>query len=278
MKPTSNSGDVKQISGNSASQALWNAVPVGSKRSQAEIGSRQFFIEAEAYRYEYEAPWIPRVFEFSNMSGMRVLELGVGLGIDASKMIASGAQYTGVDVTEKHLELSARNLKDRGLQGQFIKGDIMELPLDDHSFDIVYSFGVLHHIPHEIDILERLHLLLKPGGLLKIAVYSKFSFFNIYMVARWLLLGQFLRCPLDAYRSTISEGSPIDAPVVIRIRSKAEVLRLVQGRFDLVRYDKKGFVQGNLPLIGRRLKPDGRILNAFGRLLGWYHVLILRPK
>ena len=66
---------------------LWSRVPVGSWRSRAAPGSVQYFSDLRAYRYGYETPFIPRVFAFQRMARRRVLEIGVGNGVDAVEKI-----------------------------------------------------------------------------------------------------------------------------------------------------------------------------------------------
>ena len=68
-------------------------------------------------------------------------------------------------------------------------------------------------------------------------------------------------------------------PVVIKIRSKKAVLKLLNDNgYEVVRYEKKGFVQGYLPIIGHFLAPDGYVLNSLGNLLGWYHCFVCKKN
>jgi SAM-dependent methyltransferase len=256
---------------------LWNRVPVGSFRSRAPAGSAQYFSDLRAYRYGYETPFIPRVFAFERMAARRVLEIGVGNGVDAVEMARCGAIYTGIDVTPRHLELTAANFALAGLATpHLVCGDLLSVPLSG-PFDFVYSFGVMHHIPVEADYLSRVRELLAPGGRLLLGVYSRYSFFNAYLCATWLLR-QRARSALDDWRSHIVEGSPLDDPVTIRIRSRRQVERLLRGcGFAVQRYLKRGFVQRYLPLFGRYLAPDGAVLNACGAALGWYHLFECTP-
>jgi 2-polyprenyl-3-methyl-5-hydroxy-6-metoxy-1,4-benzoquinol methylase len=263
---------------NDAAVELWSSTPVGSQRSTAEVGSEKFFSDIEKYRYGYETPWISKVFNFASLSGKRVLEVGVGLGVDAVAMARCGASYTGIDVIQRHLDLASKNLSLNGLHGTLIHGDLLDSPLEDASFDVVYSFGVLHHIDHEEAILHHISRILRPGGQLRLAVYSKYSAFNLLMIAKWFMGGWRKKCTLDQYRSHLAELSPIDQPVTIKIRSKAEVLKLLSQQFKVLQYHKRGFVQRYLPLVGRICKPDGVVLTAMGSMLGWYHCFELTRK
>jgi SAM-dependent methyltransferase len=251
---------------------LWTRVPVGSSRSRAAEGSAQYFADLRTYRYGYETPFIPRLFGFERMTGCRVLEIGVGNGIDAVEMARKGAIYTGVDVTPRHLELTAAHFAHAGLAApRLLYGDLLALPVTG-PFDFVYSFGVMHHVPKEAAYLRRVRELLAPQGRLLLGVYARLSFFNAYLCVTWLLRHH-ARCALDDWRSHVAEGSLLGDPVTIRIRSRREVERLLSDcGFRVERYRKRGFVQRYLPLLGRHLEPDGALLNACGAALGWYHL------
>jgi 2-polyprenyl-3-methyl-5-hydroxy-6-metoxy-1,4-benzoquinol methylase len=262
---------------NERAKLTWEVRPVGGQRSDAPRGSLEWFRQIRAYRYGYETPFIPRLFDFDGLQGKRVLEIGVGLGIDAVEMASRGAIYTGLDITRNHLELTRRNfeLNLPDYQPRLIEGDLLETDLQER-FDVVYSFGVLHHIQHESDYLRRIHELLSDTGTLRIALYSKFSFFNAWMIATWLGR-QFGRTSLADWQSHVAEHSELGKPVTIRIRSKNEIRQLLEeSQFRVERYAKRGFVKNYLPLVGQSLAADGPVLNALGSMLGWYHVLHCR--
>lgn len=265
---------------NAQARSTWERKAVGSQRAVAAAGTREYFEQIRAYRYGYETPFIPGFFDFAGLAGKRVLEVGVGNGIDAVEMMCNGARYTGVDITRNHLELTRRYIEIVGeeVTGEveaLVEGDLLHTEMAG-NYDVVYSFGVLHHIAHERNYLQRIRELLGSGGELRIAVYSKYSFFNIWMIATWIVRNR-LRNPLDDWRSHVAEGSNLGDPVVIKIRSRREVQEMLEASgFEVIRYGRKGFVQGYLPGIGRFLKPDGHVLNAFAHILGWYHCFVCR--
>jgi 2-polyprenyl-3-methyl-5-hydroxy-6-metoxy-1,4-benzoquinol methylase len=262
---------------NERAKQTWEVRPVGGQRSSAPRGTKEWFEQIRAYRYGYETPFIPRLFDFDGLQGKRVLEIGVGLGIDAVEMASRGAIYTGIDITRNHLELTRRNfeLNLPGYEPRLIESDLLESDLQD-KFDVIYSFGVLHHIEHEAAYLQRIHELLSDTGTLRIALYSKFSFFNAYLVATWLTR-QFGRTALADWQSHLAEHSELGKPVTIRIRSKREIQRmLAEGNFEVSSYAKRGFVKNYLPGVGQMLDSDGPVLNTLGAALGWYHILECR--
>lgn len=261
---------------NQAARDTWENKAVGSQRSSAKPCTPEYFDDIRAYRYGYETPWLPRVMKLHEVKGRDVLEIGVGHGIDAAEMVKHGANYTGIDITRNHLDLAKRNLSNNGLTGEFIEGDLLETGLP-RKFDVIYSFGVMHHIAHEDAYLRHIRSLLKPGGELRIAVYSKFSFFNIYLVVMHALRARHME--LDDWRSMYAEGSEPGNPVTIKIRSRREVEKLLlETGWAVESYTKRGFVQNYIPVLGKRLlKPDGITLNALGSVLGWYHCFVCLP-
>lgn len=274
-------GQADRQDSNERARHTWEAKAVGSQRAVSPAGSRGYFDEIRAYRYGYETPFVPGFFDFAGLAGKRVLEIGVGNGIDAMEMLRSGAVYTGIDITCNHLDLTRRHVKLVGpgnIPGRveaIVEGDLLETPLPG-GYDVVYSFGVLHHIAHEADYLRRIRELLRPGGELRVAFYSRFSFFNIWLLATWLVRNR-RRNSLADWQAHVAEGSPLGTPVVIKIRSRAAIQALLEANgFEVVRYGKKGFVQRYLPLVGRFLAPNGAVLNGCARLLGWYHCFVCR--
>src|SRR6185436_3167092 len=142
-------------------RAFWQAHPCGTKFSDAEIGTREFFERIEAHRYQKE--WhIPAAANFANTRGLRVLEIGCGLGTDGAQFTKAGADYTGVDLTNAAIELARKRFELFGLTGKFQVADAENLDFPDESFDVVYSHGVLHHTPDIDAAVQEIHRVLKP--------------------------------------------------------------------------------------------------------------------
>lgn len=156
-------------------RAFWQAHPCGTKFSDAEMGTREFFQRVEAHRYATE--WhIPDAADFASAHGRRVLEIGCGLGTDGAQFAAAGADYTGVDLTEAAIELARKRFQLFDLRGEFRVADAENLDFADESFDLVYSHGVLHHTPDTARAVREIHRVLRPNGRAVVMLYHRDSY------------------------------------------------------------------------------------------------------
>ena len=167
-------------------RAFWQANPCGVKFADAEPGSRRFYELVEAHRYAKE--WhIAAAADFAGARGLKVLEIGCGLGTDGAQFAQAGAGYTGVDLTEAAVELARRRFALFNLPGTFQTADAEHLDFADDSFDLVYSHGVLHHTPDTAGAIREIHRVLRPGGRAIVMLYHRNSYnyrINISLLRR----------------------------------------------------------------------------------------------
>jgi len=156
-------------------RAFWQANPCGVKFADAPPGTRRFYELVEAHRYTKE--WhIPAAAGFDQTSGLRVLEVGCGLGTDGAQFAEAGADYTGVDLTEAAVDLARTRFELFNLKGTFQTEDAEKLTFPDESFDLVYSHGVLHHTPDTQKAIDEIHRILRPGGRAVVMLYHRNSY------------------------------------------------------------------------------------------------------
>jgi len=156
-------------------RAFWQEHPCGTKFTNAQPGSRQFYESVQAHRYEKE--WhIPAAAGFANSKDLDVLEIGCGLGTDGAQFAKAGAHYTGIDLTEAAVALARRRFEIFNLPGNFRVADAEQLDFPDNSFDVVYSHGVLHHTPDTAAAVREVHRVLRPGGRALIMLYHRNSY------------------------------------------------------------------------------------------------------
>jgi ubiquinone/menaquinone biosynthesis C-methylase UbiE len=137
----------------------------------------------ERYRLE---PCITPFAQFERYRDRRVLEIGVGAGADHEQFALAGADLTGVDLTGRAIAHTRRRLTLRGLSSELRQCSAEQLDFGDDSFDLVYSWGVLHVTPDTPRAIGEVLRVLKPGGEAKIMLYHKYSFVG-YML--WLRYG-----------------------------------------------------------------------------------------
>jgi SAM-dependent methyltransferase len=180
-------------------KAFWEVNPcgaelVGDLTGEARKTYEDFFARYDAFRYAKE-PHILRNLKAIEFTDMKVLEIGLGQGADAEQIVRRGAIYSGVDLTSESVKRTRMRFSLKDLPFERIdQASALDLPFDNKSFDIVFSHGVLHHIP-EIDKAQaEIARVLNPGGRLIAMLYAKWSLNNllsIFALRRLGLLGLF---------------------------------------------------------------------------------------
>jgi ubiquinone/menaquinone biosynthesis C-methylase UbiE len=160
---------------------FWNAEPCGTRY----LGEKSEFEEHSRARYQLE----PHIFDFAGFTsarGLRVLEIGVGMGADYEQWLKAGAIATGVDLSTSSLERAQRRCELAGFVPDLRLADAENLPFGSNSFDVVYSYGVMHHSPNTAKCLTEARRVLKPGGEARIMLYHHASLTGIML---WLRYG-----------------------------------------------------------------------------------------
>lgn len=281
-------------------EAFWNQKPCDSDRSARERGSREYFMEIERDRYSLQEH-IPRVLDKIEWRGKSVLEIGTGVGTDARQLIRRGANYHGINVDQGSADITARALSSFSLPGRVEQMSATQMCFADHSFDAVYSYGVLHHVPDVERALREIHRVLKPGGELLMMVYNRSSI--NYYVEILLLRKMFLRLlglpgatallgllgfPRDKlarhrelYRHSRSMSAQewlsrnTDGPdnPYSRVYGKTEVQRLLRN-FEILSNEVYFFDHRHWGIVGRLLPRS--MVRALGRWWGWHRVVHAR--
>jgi ubiquinone/menaquinone biosynthesis C-methylase UbiE len=168
---------------------FWNSDPCGSRYVE---GMEDFEAHARA-RYALE-PFIPDFADFVRAHGLRVLEVGVGLGADYVEWLKAGAHATGVDLSSISLAQARRRCELAGYRPDLQPADAEQLPFADNTFDIVYSYGVMHHSADTGACVREAWRVLKPGGQVKVMVYHHPSLTGLMVWLRYgALRGKSLR-------------------------------------------------------------------------------------
>jgi len=122
-----------------------------------------------------------RFVDFHSLRGKRVLEVGCGSGFAVQLFAEAGAEIVARDLTEWAVETTLARLAAFGLTGDVAQGDGESLDLEDESFDLVFSWGVIHHSTDMDRALGELVRVLRPSGRLVVMVYHRRSlFYGVY--------------------------------------------------------------------------------------------------
>jgi SAM-dependent methyltransferase len=161
-------------------QSFWNSHPcgdhiVGGLHGAFDNDHESFFTAYDAWRYRQESH-IPACLDEIDWNGKRVLEIGLGQGSESEQLIRRGARWSGLDLTPESVERVRTRLALRNLpHDELRQGSALSIPWPEDSFDMVFSHGVLHHIPDVQRVQEEIHRVLKPGGTLVAMLYARSS-------------------------------------------------------------------------------------------------------
>ncbi len=175
---------------------FWNAHPCGENEvSESTADLERFFTAYDAARYR-AAPHLLPTLDAIDWQGKQVLEIGLGQGADSEQLIRRGAVWSGLDITPEAVRRVRYRLTSRKLPFRdVVQGSITVAPFSDRSFDVIFSHGVLHHIPDVHAVSRECARLLKPGGALIVMLYARWSadYFLTLTARRALLLSHVLR-------------------------------------------------------------------------------------
>lgn len=165
-------------------KVYWEASVCEASKTTSPRYSKEYFDEIEEYRYSVS----PEVFEFAQFTrwhGKKVLEVGVGAGTDFLQYIRASADAYGLDLTEEAIRHTKTRLESYGFRNDnLIVGDAEYLPYQHNMFDLVYSWGVLHHTPNTEKAISEIIRVTKPGGRIKLMLYNRRSTIAFFVWAQ----------------------------------------------------------------------------------------------
>jgi ubiquinone/menaquinone biosynthesis C-methylase UbiE len=201
-------------------------------------GTQEFFRELDArifhpryMRLTADASGVPfsLFVAFASLRGRDVLEVGCGSGIAVQLFAEAGANVTAVDLTPWAVATTSARLDAFGLESRVLEADAENLPFEDDSFDLVFSWGVIHHTSDMDRALAELVRVCRPGGRIVLMVYHRHSlFFLVYRAfQRFLPLARRLGLHFEGARAGETEGLIARHFTVDELRRKLERAGLV---------------------------------------------------
>lgn len=245
-------------------KTYWNNRPCNIRHSNQPIGTVEYFDEVERRRY-FNEPHNYKFAEFDRWKGCKVLEIGCGIGTDAVNFARAGADYTGLDISGESIALAKRRFEVYDLVGRFIECNAESIDSvlnSNEKFDLIYSYGVIHHSPHPPEIIANLPKYMKSGSTAKVMLYAKNSWKNILISGGLEQPEAQSNCP-QAMMYTVDE--------VKTLFSKFSTVDVVQDfifKYNTEKYIKKEYMVE--PWF--EAMPD-EMFKLFEKNLGW-HLLI----
>jgi len=166
---------------------FWEQASCGEVYADGEDLRERLDAQARA-RYELE-PFIAEFAHFHQAVGKDVLEIGVGMGADHLRWAREQPRrLIGVDLTPRAVAFTRERLALNGFEPRVLVADAETLPFPDASFEMVYSWGVLHHSPDPARAIREVHRVLRPGGRACIMIYQRHALVGYMLWARYAFL------------------------------------------------------------------------------------------
>ncbi|MCF7822764.1 MAG: class I SAM-dependent methyltransferase [Candidatus Marinimicrobia bacterium] len=196
-------------------QLFWDNCPNESIKSEAVIGSHEYYRQTEQNRFDihldFSKPFLKDAIQYDSVQGKKILEIGCGIGLDAIQFARSGNEMYLLDLSLNSMKIALGRFQSEGYKAVPCIGDSENLPFGDNSFDMVYSYGVIHHSPDTEKSIDEIHRVLKPGGQAIIMLYSKWSANTLFrtLFHNGLLKGEIFR--LGSIRKVLSNWTELQS-------------------------------------------------------------------
>jgi len=210
-----------------AVEKYWDSRPCNLYHSKRPVGSKEYFCEVERKKY-YVEPHIPKFADFWKWRGKSVLEIGCGLGTETINFARAGANVTVIELSEKSIELAKKRAEVFGLSDKitFYQGNAEKITniVPIKKYDLIWSFGVIHHSPYPERIIRRIRKYMGQGSELRIMLYHKRSWKVFWILMRF---GKGAFWKLDKLIAQYSEAQ-LGCPVTYAY-SEWDAWQLLQG-------------------------------------------------
>jgi SAM-dependent methyltransferase len=259
-------------------QKQWDTDPCGAETGAGlQPGSPEFYRAVRKHRYESYAPWMPDAMQWQRWRDRDVLEVGVGLGSDHLSFAQAGARMFALDLSREHLRNTRAHLSSHDFTTRPVYGDAERMPFADAQFDLVYSFGVLHHTPDTARSIAEVHRVLKPGGEALITLYHRNSWFYWVQLLghNGVLKGGLLRGYRDLIGRIEYRTDPGTAVPLVKVYSRRSAARLFRA-FREVSYATHHVEASHFSVLYHALRRVRR--DTLERLHGGWYLVIRAVK
>ncbi len=262
-------------------QAYWDRRPCNIRHSTKPAGTKEYFDEVEARKYFVE-PHIPGFAEFDRWKGKLVLEVGCGIGTDSINFARAGAKLTVTDLSAESLAMTRKRFEVFGLDANFYQANAEQLsatvPVEE--YDLIYSFGVLHHTPNPEAAFAEILKYCGPHTELRVMLYSKWCWKVLWIIAKFGHGAFWKADELVARYSEAEVGCPVTYYYTF-----AGVKRLLQGlaveriwKDHIFPYRIEDYVQYRYVRVWYFRWMPRAVFRWLERHLGWHTMVVARRR
>lgn len=219
-----------------AVQHFWDDTPCGTGNIAYPEGTLEYF-EAVAENRNQLEPFVAEYAQFEKWAGKRILEVGCGAGTDLLRFANAGAYVTAIDLSPHSASLASSRLQAYNCHGNVLVGDAENLPFKSNEFDLIYSWGVLHHTPDTERAIHEIYRITKPGGEICIMLYHRHSLVALQL---YLLFGLFAFRPFQSIEDILAhhhESPGTKAYTVAEVRQLFSAFQGLKVDIRLTPYD-----------------------------------------
>ncbi len=262
---------------------FWNKRPCNIRHSTKVVGTKEYFDEVETRKYLVE-PHIPKFAEFDKWNGKKVLEIGCGIGTDSINFARSGAYITCTDLSEESLLLCQKRFKVYELSTAAWLYEVNAEELDSKvpigKYDLIYSFGVIHHSPNPEKIIDQLSKYMDKNSEARIMLYNKYSWKSLefFLTNGWKFGFNWSRT--IEYYAEAQLGCPVAYTYtkkgIEKLLQNYEIISIKKNHIfpykieDYIEYKyNKRFIFRVLPK---------KIFSWLESILGWHYLIIFKKK
>lgn len=178
-------------------EGFWKSTPVEFNLSYTDKSKFRYFVN---YFLNSRMKKAESLLGGINLTGKKVLDVGCGGGQYMEFFLNKGTKITGIDYSEKMIEMARGylegKLKNKKLKYSLIKADAEDLPFRNNTFDLIISIGLLEYLSKPDKALMEIHRVLKKNGYALLSFSKKDSpFFLLRVFPGSILRKTLLRLP-----------------------------------------------------------------------------------
>lgn len=250
-------------------RSYWDNRPCNIRHSNKQVGTKEYFDEVEARKYFVE-PHITGFAQFERWKNKKVLEIGCGIGTDSINFARGGqADLTVTELSPKSLEICKMRFEVYGLKARFYEGNAEELSnfVPVEHYDLIYSFGVIHHTPHPERVISEVKKYMGPDSEFRLMLYAKNSWKTFMIEAGFDQPEAQSECPI-AYTFSHDEIKELLKDYRILSIEQEHIFPYVIEKYKNYEYVKQPWFESMSPEMFRVLE----------KRLGWHTLIVAKIK